>query len=92
LVTAKVPTEILRELALAVEKFYNSEQNHKSLFFDNECSPLQIGAAVGSISIYKYILERIGLLNPEDMNPSTPFYTWTPLHFAAEHGHCQVHC
>ena len=90
LVTTQVPIGKLREVASTIEKFCKSEYNHTYLDFDGQFSPLNIGAAVGNISMYKYVVEKIGIVDPEDMNPSTTVSKKTPIHFAAENGHLEI--
>ena len=79
IVTKKVSIEKLRELAIAIEKFYKIYPRE----IDEQQSPLQIGAAVGNISI----CENIAHL--ENKNPADN-EGLTPLHFAASNGHMNI--
>ena len=75
LVTTKVPIEKLREIALAVEKFYKLDLKEE---LENQHSPLHIGAAIGNISICEYIVERTRMVNPARIHGGQ-----TPLHCAS---------
>ena len=81
LVTTKVPIEKLREIALAVEKFYKLDLKEE---LENQHSPLHIGAAIGNISICEYIVERTRMVNPARTDGITP------LHFASFMGHLEI--
>ena len=79
IVTKKVSIEKLRELAIAIEKFYKIYPRE----IDEQQSPLQIVAAVGNVSI----CENIAHL--ENKNPADN-EGLTPLHFAASNGHMNI--
>ena len=81
LVTTKVPIEKLREIALAVEKFYKLDLKEE---LENQHSPLHIGAAIGNISICEYIVERTRMVNPARIDGTSP------LHFASFMGHLEI--
>ena len=57
-VTTKISIEELRELAVAVEKFFKFDES------DEQQSPLHIGASIGNISVCKYIIQRTRMFNP----------------------------
>ena len=61
LVTEKVPTQIVKELALAVEKFY-SFCPHR---LESQHSPHHIAADHGSLSLYKFIAQKTNVVHPE---------------------------
>ena len=55
-ITRKVSVEILRDLALALEQFFTLAE---ITLAEDQYSPQQVAAGAGSISLFKYIFERI---------------------------------
>ena len=82
LVMNKVTVEIVKELALAVEQFYNLRPNQIRHFFQH--SPQHIAAERGSLSLCKFIAQKTKVLNPARKDGLTAF------HFAAQEGHFDV--
>ena len=80
LVTEKVPTQIVKELALAVEKFYTFRPHR----LESQHSPHHIAAERGSLSLCKFIAHKTKVVNPERSDGLTG------LHFAAQEGHFDV--
>ena len=80
LVTEKVPTQIVKELALAVEKFYTFRPHR----LESQHSPHHIAAERGSLSLCKFIAQKTKVVNPERSDGLTG------LHFAAQEGHFDV--
>ena len=80
LVTEKVPIDILKKLAIAVEQFFT--QSPKMVEF--QFSPLHIVADRGIVSLCKYVIERTREVNPV-LSDGT-----TPLHAAAYMGQLEV--
>ena len=60
-VIKKISLELLKELALNVEAFY---QQNISKRLESQQSPLFVVASVGNLSLCKYIIERTGNVNP----------------------------
>ena len=93
LVTTKVPTEKLRELAQALKNYTNLIIRRKI----DINSSLHIGAAVGNTSIYEFIVQSTGMANlarkseitPQEKNPAT-IEGKTSLHLAAAYGHLDI--
>ena len=81
LVTKKVPIAILKKLALTVEEFFKSNSGE----FENQCSPLHVGAERGKVSICKYIIEKTRVINPCRIQDGL-----TPLQVAACKGDLAV--
>ena len=71
LVTEKVPTQIVKELALAVEKFY-SFCPHR---LESQHSPHHIAADHGSLSLYKFIAQKTKVVSPERSNGLTGLHS-----------------
>ena len=61
LVTEKVPTQIVKELALAVEKFYTFCPHR----LESQHSPHHIAAEHGNLSLYKFIAQKTNVVHPE---------------------------
>ena len=80
LLTEKVPAQIVKELALAVEKFYTF-RSHR---LEHQHSPHHIAAERGILSLCKFIAQKTKVLNP------TRADGLTGLHFAAQEGHFDV--
>ena len=80
LVTEKVPAQIVKELALAVEQFYTFRPHR----LEHQHSPHHIAAERGSLSLCKVITQRTKVLNPVRTDGLTG------LHFAAQAGHFDV--
>ena len=71
-VLVKIPTEVLKKLALACEEYhYNILQWPDGV----ECSPLHIAACSGDLQLYKHILEKTKDKNPKGHMGDTPFLT-----------------
>ena len=82
LVTEKVPTQIVKELALAVEQFYTLRPHQTRL--DHQHSPHHIAAERGSLSLCKFITQQTKSLNQARADGMTA------LHFAVQEGHFDV--
>ena len=80
LVTEKVPTQIVKELALAIEKFYTFRPHR----LESQHSPHHIAAERGSLSLCKFIARKTKSLNPARADGMTA------LHFAVQEGHFDV--
>ena len=80
LVTTKVSTDTLKELAFAVEEF--STQNYYKYAY--QFSPVHVLAYEGMLLLYKKVVKKTRVINPADN------YEQTPLHFAAEKGHLEL--
>ena len=61
LVTEKVPTQIVKELAQAVEKFYTFRPHR----LESQHSPHHIAAEHGNLSLYKFIAQKTNVVHPE---------------------------
>ena len=61
LVTEKVPTQIVKELAQAVEKFYTFHPHR----LESQHSPHHIAAEHGNLSLYKFIAQKTNVVHPE---------------------------
>ena len=81
-VMEKVPAEIVKELALAVEQFYTLRPHQNRL--DHQHSPHHIAAKRGSLSLCKFIARKTKSLNPARADGMTA------LHFAVQEGHVDV--
>ena len=82
LVMEKVPVEIVKKLALAVEQFYTQRPYETRLSYQH--SPHHFAAVCGSLSLCKLIAQKTLVLNPPRRDGLTP------LHFAAQEGHFDV--
>ena len=82
LVVEKVPVEIVKELALAVEQFYTLRPHQAR--FNHQHSPHHIAAKRGSLSLCKFIARKTKSLNPARADGMTA------LHFAVQEGHFDV--
>ena len=82
LVVEKVPVEIVKELALAVEQFYTLRPHQAR--FNHQHSPHHIAAKRGSLSLCKFIAQKTKSLNPARADGMTA------LHFAVQEGHFDV--
>ena len=60
LATGKVPIDILKKLAIAVEEYFTLYPKE----LDNQLSPLQVVEVQGIASLYDHIAKRIGVFNP----------------------------
>ena len=81
LVLLKIPTEVLKKLALACEEYhYNILQWPDGV----ESSPLHIATCSGDLQLFKHILEKAKDKNPKDHFGQTPFHT------AASHGSLEI--
>ena len=81
-VMEKVPVEIVKELALAVEQFYTLRPHQAR--FNHQHSPHHIAAKRGSLSLCKFIARKTKSLNPARADGMTA------LHFAVQEGHFDV--
>ena len=82
-VAFQTPFEIVKELAIAVQQFY---EENKSEF--NQSSPLHIVAYSGSLLLCKHIIDNFGRFC-HNKNP-TNHSGVTPLYVAAEKGHFDI--
>ena len=81
LVLVKIPTEVLKKLALACEEYhYDIPQWPDGI----ESSPLHIAACSGDLQLFKHILEKVKDKNPKDHFEQTAFHT------AASYGSLEI--
>ena len=80
LVVVKVPVEIVKELAIATEKFYTFWPQRLS----SQISPHWVAGEYGCLSLCKFIVEKTKCLNPEKPGQ------FTGLHYAANMGQYEV--
>ena len=78
----KTPVEIVKELAMTVEDYFNY-----SLYNDDDYQlhPLHIAAERGRLQLCRHIVEKTGDFNPKLHDRVTA------LHFAAELGHLEIY-
>ena len=79
-VTEKMPVDELKELTLAVEKFYT----YRTWRAEFQHSPLHIVAECGNLMLFKEFTRKTGLMNPERNDGLTPF------HFASQEGRLDI--
>ena len=77
-VVFKTPVQVVKELAVAVKKFYKSYEN--DLF-----SPLFIAAEQGNLGLTQYI---IGKVEDKEWKDSEGY---SPLYIAAQEGHLEIY-
>ena len=80
LVTNKVPIDMLKNLAIAVEEYFTLYPKE----LDDQFSPLRIAGSMGIISLCDHIIERTGVINPARKKDGL-----TPLHTAAGEGNLE---
>ena len=80
LATNKVPIDMLKNLAIAVEEYFTLYPKE----LDDQIPPLQIAGTLGIISLCDHIIERTGVINPVRRKDGL-----TPLHTAAGEGNLE---
>ena len=82
MVLSKTSTNKVKQLALAVWKFFNSLASRT----DKQWHPLFIAAEQGSLELCKLIIEKTGKNNPKRVKDGC-----TPLHMSAQEGNVEVY-
>ena len=92
-VIRRTPVGNVKELSIAVQEFFDSQQNNQNgtmteKLFDlirKQTSPLHVAAQYGNFQLFTNIFEKKGCENPATNNNG-----YTPLHLAAQFGHSPV--
>ena len=81
-VISKTPVAIMKELALAIDKFFMVGRKR----IKKQWHPLFIAAQQGSLELCKFIVEKTGEFIPKRMEDGI-----TPLDLAAQGGHLKIY-
>jgi ankyrin repeat protein len=87
------PIAIVKELAVATQKFFKASYVIYISPWNQKWSALHISGQQGSIKLCKYIFNRTDERNPGSETAIEPFASCqlTPLHLAAQEGHLEVY-
>ena len=79
-VICKTSTENVRDIALAVHRFFGTDDHGKEQY-----PPQHVVAAVGSKELYKYVANKTGQFNIRSLRSKS-----TPLHYSAMFGNFEI--
>ena len=87
------PIAIVKELAVATQKFFKASDDIYISPWNQKWSALHISGQQGSIKLCKYIFNRTDERNPESETAGEPYASCQlrPLHLAAQEGHLKVY-